>query len=338
MAEAESPLRTHLLKRSSRRIIYSSEDEEMCRPAEIPDIHSGCSKENISSCSWSDTEMGTQQVEEEMVICMTHEHDSLWNTASEDEEVEHNMEPGPGTDSDSSSTSTPGFKRGVHETRDSKHDQLTRQAITNIRTKGMRYRLPRWLRKPRGPSMQLLADSQVLNWPQNDRICVVHHHEGYRIRNWIAAMRAESVRITCGTVVLYLESVQGFSDVPPLKNCLHILCKALWQHNSGVRIFIANLLPRVSSSPLDRPIAEINYMLLQAVRSTNRALGKIHFLSLYEHFTTQKRSRVLTPTHRYFGEKQLTRMGCLVLRECLLREAGLKSYWFSKDDEDDGAQ
>ena len=69
-------------------------------------------------------------------------------------------------------------------------------------------------------------------------------------------------------------------------------------------------------------------MLLQAVRSVNCALGKVHFLSAYEHFVS-KRGKLIKPTHKYFREDgQFTVLGCLVFHECLLREAGLKSYWF----------
>ena len=73
---------------------------------------------------------------------------------------------------------------------------------------------------------------------------------------------------------------------------------------------------------------ESNFILLQAVRSINRALKKVHFMSLYEHFVS-KRGKIIKPMHKYFQEDgQLTQLGCMTVRECILWEAGLKTYWF----------
>ena len=131
-------------------------------------------------------------------------------------------------------------------------------------------------------------------------------------------------------MVLYLEKSQEYEEVTPIKNALHTICKTIRQHNNTARIFVANLLPRVSSSPIHRPLAEANFTLLQATRSVNRAIGKVHYLSIYEHFVSSKTGRIIKPTHHYFREDniQLSGYGCIVFRECLLRETGLKSYWF----------
>ena len=75
-------------------------------------------------------------------------------------------------------------------------------------------------------------------------------------------------------------------------------------------------------------------MWLQAIRSTNRVIKKVFYLSVFEHFTSSKRNRIITPTYKYFQEdQQLTRLGCLTIRECMLREAGMKQYWFTERDE-----
>ena len=131
----------------------------------------------------------------------------------------------------------------------------------------------------------------------------------------------------CNTVVIYFEMVQEFKEVPPLKNNLHTVCKIIHQHNKSARIFVANLLAKLSGSPLGRPMSEINFTLLQAVRSVNRAIGKVHYLSIYEHFIS-KGGRVIKPTHQIFSGAQLSEFGCMIFRECLMCEAGLKTYWF----------
>ena len=159
-------------------------------------------------------------------------------------------------------------------------------------------------------------------------VCIVDYQPNWNFKAWLSALRAESIRIKCNTVVMYFERSQEY-DVPPLKNALQAICKTVRQHNPGVRIFISNLLPRISSSPVRKPLGEANYILLQAVRSINRVMGKVHFLSLREHFIS-KSGRVIRPTCQFFREdnEQLSSYGCMVFRECLLRETGLKSYWF----------
>ena len=177
-------------------------------------------------------------------------------------------------------------------------------------------------------SLHLLANAMVENWSQKDNVCHVDYNPGWNLSQWLSALRAETVRIRSNTVVLYLEKAITYEDVPPLKNGLQAICKIIRQHRKGARIFIANVLPRPSRSPLGRPRVETNFMLLQAVRSVNRAIKKTHFLTIYEHFMS-KRGKILRPTHKYFeSNQQLTKLGCIVLRECLLRETGLKSYWF----------
>ena len=183
----------------------------------------------------------------------------------------------------------------------------------------------------RGPSVHILADSRINNWPTVDNVCAVDFRQDWSFKQWISALRAEIIRVKCHTVILYLEKVQEYDQVPPLKNALQTVCKIIKQHSRDARIFMSNLLPHVSQSPIRRkPLAEVNFTLLQAVQSVNRAMGgKIHFLSVYEHFVSHK-GKIIWPTHKFFQEDnvQLSLFGCMILRECFLCEAGLKPYWF----------
>ena len=38
----------------------------------------------------------------------------------------------------------------------------------------------------------------------------------------------------------------------------------------------------------------------------------------------------MKPVDNYYTGEQLMPLGCLVFHECLLREIGVKSYWFDK--------
>ena len=220
-------------------------------------------------------------------------------------------------DSACSETSTPGYKRGKY----AEPDLST--VLQEIRLDSQLFIPSRQVRKP---SLHLLADSRVGNWPASDQICVIEYQPDWEIRHWISAVRAETIRIQSGTVIIYLERILSFSDVPPFKNLLQTLCKAVRAHRKDTRTFISNLLP--GHSPLCRKCIQADFILLQAIRSINCSLGKIFYLSVFEHFTS-KSGKVIHPTYKYIQEdQQLTKLGCLVFRECLMREAGLKTYWF----------
>ena len=239
----------------------------------------------------------------EVIICMSYtESEEKW-----DSDVE----------SLASDTSTPDFKRGKHEL------ELTKLAIREIESLGEA--APRAKHRPH--SLHILADARLGNWPGKDNICLVDYRSGWGFQQWVAALRAEIIRVKTNTTLLYLEKAQDYADVPPIKNGLYSICKVLRQHNPTMRIFIANMLPQVAGSPVKK--VESNFVLLQAVCSVNRAMEKIHFLSIHEHFILKSGS-VIRPVSEFFmpDNVQLTEYGCMVFRECVLREARLKKYWF----------
>ena len=276
-------------------------------------------KAERSSCAQNthmphkETPVSEQQViiaQEEIIVSMVHaDQEEPWDSDA----------------SMASSTSTPDFKHGKHQ-----NDLLAQQARSEIlETVTTGSEGDHSVHRP--PSMHILSDARLSNWPSRDNICMMDYHPGWGFQHWISALRAETIWVKCNTVVLYFEKSQDYEDVPPVKNSLHTICKVLHQHNQTVCIFIANILPKASASPVRRVLAETknNFVLLQAVHSVNRALGKVHYLSIYEHFTSQSGS-VIRPVHKYFKQDnvQLSSYGCLIFRECVMREAGIKSYWF----------
>ena len=209
---------------------------------------------------------------------------------------------------------------------------LEKQAREEIIRDGINLKLPTWL-EGRGSkrSVFVMADAQFASWPR-DNICWLEYHPGWSIRKWVDAIRSGSVLIPqCYTVIMYLEDTQKWEDVPPVKNALQSLCKTVRNYSNGwdPRIFIANHLPQISSSPLKNRVDRSNFILQQATRSIGRTLGRIFELSLYEHFVSQK-GKLVRPTSQYFSTDQLTYLGCLTVRECMFREAGMKTYWFNK--------
>ena len=247
------------------------------------------------------------QEETEVIITMVHDgEDAAWDSD---------------VDSTGSTSSMPAYKRG-------NHDEISMQQIQEAIQQELKPKAE--TRGGHQHSMHILADSRMQNWPARDNRCKVDYHPGWSFQQWLSALCTETIRIDSNTsvVILYLEKSLMYEDAPPLKNGLQAICKVIGQHSKGIHIFVSNLLPKPSSSLLGKPRVESNFILLQAVRSVNRVLKKIHFLTVFEHSTSQK-GRIIRPTHQYFPEDgQLTAMGCMVLRECFMREAGLKTYWF----------
>ena len=195
-------------------------------------------------------------------------------------------------DSVSSTTSTRDFKCGKHS------EDLCCLAVKELTSKSRLKSRVNVNRRP--PSLHILADSRIAQWPDNDNLCIVDFHPEWGFQNWISALRAETIRVKSNTAVLYLEKCQDYQDVVPIKNSLQTICKTLKQHNRDIRIFIANFLPTATRSPVKTALAESNFNLLQAVRSVNRVLGKVHFLSVYEHFVS-KTGSIIRPTHKFFA-------------------------------------
>ena len=316
-----SPLKTQLFKKHNRHTILNTEDKEQVatRPAETHERESTPCNSSTPDC----LNTGSDQVESDAgIIIQMDGQDSLW-----DSEVD-------GHDSD---TSTPAYKRGQHHVEQSRQPNVQGisdlEVIKIIQEEGMGFSVPDWIKTRKiSPSILLLADSQVKYWPGNDAVCKVQYHQDWPISRWTQAIRLGLIKIECTTVVVYLEAVRRWSDVPPIKNSLNTLCRNIRNHGNTPWIFIANLLPAVNSSPLKDPLrtSNFNYTLQQAIRSVGRSMGRVFKLSLNEHFVSKK-GRVIQPVGEYFVQSGvLTHHGCLVMRECIMRESGVKSYWFGK--------
>ena len=216
----------------------------------------------------------------------------------------------------------------------SKQTSWERLAIKHILADGIQFKTTKWIQAHRNRApVLILADSRLENWPVHDKLCVLEYRKGWSIRRWIQAVKTGEILINSYTVILYLESTRNWDAVPPIKNCLHALCKAIKNHAPDPRVFVVNPLPLVSTSPITTPMVNSNFTLQQATCSICRAIGRVFELSMYEHFVSSRSGKIIKPVSKYFTESGgLSSFGCLVFRECLLREAGLKSYWFSERD------
>ena len=122
-----------------------------------------------------------------------------------------------------SDTSTPNYKRGRHEAPTQQRDRTSVQNEATGPLVGLELEAVEQLKLDsaaqcgtprRPPSVNILADSRISQWPVRDNICTTEYREGWSLRCWIAALRAETIRIRCHTVIFYFECVQHFEEVP----------------------------------------------------------------------------------------------------------------------------
>ena len=203
-----------------------------------------------------------------------------------------------------------------------------------IQKEGVAQPIPQWIaNRSTRTSLIILADSQFKDWPTKDGICSIFYQEKWPINRWTLAVKTGTIRLEHHRiVVLYLEATRAWQDMPPVKNCLQALCKAIRNTGGSPRVFIANHLPPANNSSLKNTNSVVvsYFILQQATRSIGRAMGCVYELSLFEHFTSST-GKVLSPKHLYFSETgNLTQLGCLICRECICREVGIKNYWFGE--------
>ena len=286
--EGESPVHTQLLRIKARQVIYSSsEDEGGQYRIEAPeaqvdqDISIHCVSSPLQIVSDSGSSQPAPQgdlkspTEPGTIINLTYITDSPWELGQDTQSDE---------DSKASVTSTPAFKRRRHaqkeKTPDPKKDNpnfyLKWQLVRLIQKEGMLHPVPKWARS-HSPSVLILSDSQLKHWPEADNVCKLIYHPDWPVKRWVQAIKLGDIWIEYNTVVIYLEGLRSWSDVPPIKNALHTLCKMIRMYgNNGLRMFIANHLPQAVGSPVHPPIANSNFTLCQAISSVSRAMIKVH--------------------------------------------------------------
>ena len=163
---------------------------------------------------------------------------------------------------------------GDLEQKDEQRDLSPRRLVKHIKSEGMAHSTPAWLsQQVTSKSLLILSDSQMKYWLDHDKVCHVEFRLGWPLNRWAQAVRRGIIKVDFRTVVPYLEATNRWQDVPPIKNVLHTLCKAIWSLGNNSCIFVVNHLPLVNmgSSPLCNSVTS-NFILQQATCSVGRAL------------------------------------------------------------------
>ena len=323
--KTKSPSHTSTKRSSSSQ----TETKQGQKPSATPCVHA--TREPVPSTSRdrgsvkpSGTPPGGVIIQEdEVIITLSHEDTSPWSSCSSDE----------GTESDSS---TPAYKRGKRDVKEGDQESLDAIARRLIQKEGMKVkRAPRWMRKFRAPTTVILCDSFLQQWPPHDGKMVVIMNTENDLWRWNAVIRSQQIGIQYINVVVCLRKLARVDGVTPLKNAIQCLSRSIRTVNPDCRIFFTNLPPNPQgvTPVLGKRIPIINLEIQQAIEMVCRqGFIKLHFLSVYEHLV-DARGRVITPVQKYFRhEQEFTTAGCALFREIIMREAGMKTYWFDRAD------
>ena len=207
-----------------------------------------------------DREAGPYLRESERVELFTEETESLWDSDESDEEPQ-----------------------GMTE------QEMEQAARDMIQEQGMCYKVPSWMTVARPPSMQLVCDAQMEQWPRRDNKVRVMFKRDWNVMKITEAVRTQEIGLRFGITVFHLTRVREIQSLEPLRNRLAALCRAVKVEQPQGRIFFCNLLPnphaRKVMPPRDK---DFNRLLEEAVNGINSRLGRVFYINMWERSQIQQ--------------------------------------------------
>ena len=206
-------------------------------------------------------------------------------------------------------------------------EDLEKAAVAEIQMDGMDLPIQGWIRKEVVQTVQVLTDKFLRNWSGLDRKCRLHEHRFPTISRWTQAIKTHEVQLVLPITVVAIQCIRQIECLEPLKNRLSSLCRAIRYANpSGGRIFIATNIANPRAAPvLGKRAKEHNILLMDAVGSVNKQLGRVFLCDVASHLWHN--NEYIQPVSAYFNmDGDLTVQGCFVYRACLFREIGIAPY------------
>ena len=154
--------------------------------------------------SKSETEPG------ENLIQFHHDEstDGVWETIVEDTLLE---------------TSTPKYKRGLYEEVDP--DEKMHKLILS---EGLKYTIPKWMHRACPPSVCILVDYHLKEWPFGDTVCRTSYMEHLPLSQWIEKIKKKTIVLNnIRIIVLYLQKDRYAGHFTPMKNRVVQICRTI---------------------------------------------------------------------------------------------------------------
>ena len=249
----------------------------------------------------------TTSTSPDIVIQLNHEGSSPWHTDSHDSDSETAL-----------------------DTEEEAIKQLNNPPAGNT--------APQWMQKVRPLSSLLLSDGTLVNWPEYDGRCVLAFKPGFTVDHWIKEIRSGDICVQYQNIMIFLERFRTLEIAAHLKNGVFSVCRAIRAKNTNCRIYIISAIPSVGpEAVLGYKVKVFNRLLLSQVTNINKKMRQVFYIDMEGHFITDGGQKLFPMKQYYNLDGTLTKMGCLLFRDCMFREAGLKRYWFNDEsDSDDG--
>ena len=85
----------------------------------------------------------------------------------------------------------------------------------------------------REPSVHILADAHLQNWPIGDTLCRISYFQHLSTSQWIEKLKRKTITIRTRITVLYMQKFRNLIHPTPLKNRLAQVCRAvLYSHQT----------------------------------------------------------------------------------------------------------
>ena len=186
----------------------------------------------------------------------------------------------------------------------------------------MHCQLPRWVRRRRPPSVHMIANHHLEEWPIGDIQCKLSYFQHLLLSQWGEKLRSQ-LPLKAHTVVLYLQKLRHMEHVTLLKNRLSQICRAI-RAAAQCHIFVCDTLP--SELAIDNQLVQqYKKELFTAVQHINRQLERDFYLSMHVHFWSN--NLPIEPWSKYFKcSGELTAPGCFTFRGCMVCKVGITNY------------
>ena len=187
------------------------------------------------------------------------------------------------------------------------------------------HKVPPELRRHRQPSVHILADNHLKDWPIGDNQCQLMYFEHLPLSQWVEKLWSRTIIIQARIVVLYLHKFKNFMHGAPLKNRITQICHAIRATVGETWIFICNLLPAEGRLQLD-DASRYNRQLFTSTQHVNQELERVFLLDMFAHFVDIQ-GRTIEPMSNYITTSgSLTLLGAFIFWGCLLQEVGVTGY------------
>ena len=187
----------------------------------------------------------------------------------------------------------------------------------------------RQARRDRQPSIHLLNDGRLKEWPESDGKVKLTLQPTWVLKDWIKGLQTGDATLEAFNIVVCLDSFRLVPDEIPLKNQIAALCRAIRKVRRDTRIFVCENLPRpYDNSPLGLGARAHNILLKQAAKKIIATkLKRVFPLEMWQHIPQVNEESQAFMFEWFHQDNTLNKQGCAAFRQAMFKELGLVPYY-----------